>query len=174
MISLNAFPINYEVLNDLYAHCDQRYCLNAVSVPLEEESTRAYFLGVRTGVLDGKRFYSFSVDLNQTLIGKIELSIYPEGIGEVDLILRSEETGKGYGTDTMKQLLEKITKESLCEEVYAYVHDENEAMKRLLEHTGFHEGRTFVADVMTPDQGMYRLTSVKGKEYRWSYEGAAV
>jgi hypothetical protein len=38
-------------------------------------------------------------------------------------------------------------------------------MRRVLEKCGFQEGRTFHADVMTPQNKGYRLITITGKEY---------
>ena len=67
MITLNALPVNYEILNDLYEHTDQSFCLNRVAVPLDEDSTRNYFLAVRSGINNGMPF-DFHGVLNMSLL----------------------------------------------------------------------------------------------------------
>ena len=162
MITLNALPVNYEILNDLYEHTDQSFCLNRVAVPLDEDSTRNYFLAVRSGINNGMPFDAKGIFLDGTLIGKAERTVYEDGSAELDLIIRKEYCGNGYGTEALKQFL---TQSAQCTSFCAYIESSNLPAARVLEKTGFRAERKFLADVMTPQSGTYALRIVEGTEY---------
>lgn len=162
MITLNSLPINYEVLNDLYEHTDQSFCLNRVAVPLDEDSTRNYFLAVRSGINNGMPFDAKGIFLDGKLIGKAERTIYEDGSAELDLIIRKEYCGNGYGTEALNRFL---TQAAQCTSFCAYIESSNLPAARVLEKSGFHAKRNFLADVMTPQSGTYALRTVEGTEY---------
>ncbi len=165
MITLASLPIRYEELNDLYEHTDQSFCLNHVSVPLDEETTRGYFMMVRTGRNNGMLFAVKGIYLDQKLIGKIERTIYEGGSAEIDLIIRNEYCGKGYGTEALRQFLALPETLEECTSFCAYIDSNNKPAARVLEKTGFEAKRKFLADVVTPQAETYTLRTVEGTEY---------
>ena len=170
-MELTPFPIRYETLNELYAAVDQSCCLNAVSVPLDEDLTRSFFLAVQTGINNGNPFRCQAITLNGTVIGKIELTRHDEKAAELDLILRKEYTHQGYGSAAVKLLQEQVQQDHWCTMIEAYVHCKNEAMKQVLQNGHFVKGRSFQADVVTPVNGSYTIRTVTGEEYTWSAAG---
>ena len=171
MIELKPFPIRYEALNDLYEHTDQNCCLNRVAVPLEEETTRGFFLAVRTENNGGLPFDCRGVFLDGTLIGKIELTRYEDHSAELDLIIKDEYTGKGYGRQAVEQFQTELRKTGWANRITAYVAVSHKRMIRVLEETGFEPLRNFAADVITPQNGTYALRTVNGVEYSWKNDG---
>lgn len=165
MISLHELPIRYEELNRLYEHCDQKYCLNALPTPLDEMMTRSYFLMVRTGRNNGNPFLCRGIFLDGTLIGKIELTKEEDGSAELDLIMDQAYENRGYGSEALRRMIDLSKDTGFCDSICAYVQEENEAMKRVLEKNGFEAVRPFKADVMTPLTDGYRLRTVSGREY---------
>ena len=162
---LTPFPIRYEELNELYAHTDQRRCLNAIPVPLDEAMSRSYFLAVRTGNNDGRPFVCYAIEQDGRIIGKIEATKETEQRAELDLIIRSGYCGRGHGSEALNAFIEELKQNGWCEELCAYAESGNLAMKRVLEKNGFSCERTFQADVITPGQSQYQLRSVQGEEY---------
>ncbi len=171
MIELKPFPIRYEALNDLYENTDQSHCLNRVAVPLEEETTRGFFLAVRTGNNGGLPFDCRGVFLDGTLIGKIELTRYEDRSAELDLIIRNEYADKGYGSEALNRFQQELCETGWAERITAYVEADHEQMIRVLKKTGFAPKRTFAADVVTPQNGTYVLRTVNGTEYSWTVNG---
>lgn len=165
MITLNELPIRYEELNDLYEHTDQSFCLNKVAVPLDEDTTRGYFMMVRSHSNNGMPFAAKGIYWDRTLIGKIERTVYDNGCAELDIILRKEYCGKGYGTEALRQFLALPETENECMTFCAYVEEDNIAAQKALEKTGFEAKRQFKADVVTPQAGTYILRTVNGIEY---------
>ena len=171
MIELKPFPIRYEALNDLYEHTDQSCCLNRVAVPLEEATTRGFFLAVRTKNNGGLPFDCRGIYLDGKLIGKIELTRYEDYSAELDLILETEYTGNGYGKEALEQFQNDLRKTGWAQCITAYVKADHKRMIRVLEKTGFEPTRAFAADVMTPQNGTYVLRTVNGIEYSWKNGG---
>lgn len=170
MIHLEKWPyLRKDELEDLYADADQSHCLVRLPVPLPLSSTRNYMRAVRTENTNGRPFLCFAVYLDERIIGKIEASKDEEDNAETDLILKQQYTGKGYGTEAMKQFLHLLQEREWCRSLAAYIDRDNAAMIRLLEKTGFAEGRGFTADVMIPDQGTYTMKTVRGIEYVYSF-----
>ena len=165
MITLSELPIRYDDLNDLYEHTDQTFCLNRVSVPLDEDTTRGYFMMVRTGLNDGMRFAAKGIFLDQRLIGKIERTVYENGCAELDLIVRKEYCGKGYGTEALRQFLALPENRTECDSYCAYIDAKNHAAAGVLEKNGFEAKRNFQADVITPQGDAYTLRTADGVEY---------
>ncbi len=166
MIHLEKWPyLRKNELEDLYANADQSHCLVRLPVPLPLSSTRNYMRAVRTESTNGRPFLCFAVYLDDQVIGKIEASKDEEENGETDLILKQAYTGKGYGTEAMKQFLQLLAEKQWCRSLAAYTDRDNTAMIRLLEKTGFDKGRGFAADVMIPDYGTYTMKTVRGIEY---------
>ncbi|MBO7703846.1 MAG: GNAT family N-acetyltransferase [Solobacterium sp.] len=171
MIALKPFPIRYEALNDLYEHTDQSFCLNRVAVPLDEDTTRGYFLSVRTESNQGMPFCSYGIFRNDELIGKCELTRYEDGSAEADLIIRSDQVNHGYGKEALALLLKEAETNGFCECITAYIREDNIAAKHIFEQNGFEQTQSFLADVVSPDGREYRITTVKGSEYRKELQG---
>ena len=165
MIRLDNFPIRYEELNDLYEHTDQSFCLNRVAVPLDEDTTRGYFFMVRSGFNDGMLFGVKGIFLDGKLIGKIERTVDETGCAEIDLIIKKEYCGKGYGSEALKQFLALPETLMECSSYCAYIDAENKAAERVFEKNGFEAKRKFSADVVTPQGSTYVLRTVTGTEY---------
>ena len=166
MIHLDKWPyLRKDELEDLYANADQSYCLVRLPVPLPLSSTRNYMRAVRTESTNGRPFLCFAVYLDDRIIGKIEASKDEEDNAEADLILKRQYTGKGYGTEAMRQLQMILQERQWCRTLAAYTDRDNAAMIRVLEKNGFEKERDFTADVMIPDGGTYTVKSVRGMEY---------
>ena len=170
MITLGTLPVRYEELNDLYAHTDQSHCLNHVSVPLDEEMTRSYFLAVRTGMNQGMPFLARGVYLNRKLIGKAELTVYEEGWAEADLLIRREYENRGYGKAALSMIMKEAEEAQFVRCFTAYIDKENLAMKAVLEQVGFTPARTFRTDVLRPMEHGYALKEIEGVEYVYDSE----
>ena len=164
-LELKPIPIRYEWLNDLYEQTDQTCCLNRVMIPLDEEFTRNYFLAVRTGNNGGFPFLAFAVSAGGKDIGKAELTLQEDGRAELDLILKKDWCHRGYGTLALQKLIETAKARGFSKGIAAYVNEEHEVMKRLLEHAGFEKGRSFRADVLTPSGRSFAVKEVRGREY---------
>ena len=165
MITLASFPIRYEELNDLYEHTDQSFCLNHVAVPLDEDTTRGYFMMVRTGNNNGMPFAVKGIYLDKKLIGKIERTVYEDGSAEIDLIIRKEYCGKGYGTEALRQFIALPETKAECASFCAYIDSDNLPAAGVLEKNGFEAKRKFQADVVTPQKDTYTLRTAEGTEY---------
>ena len=164
-VSLAPWPVpGTGELQDLYEHTDQKYCLTILPVPLPEQSTVQYLNAVHTGMAGQRRLYIRAVMLGNQIIGKIELSAEGEE-SELDIILRKEFTGRGYGLQAFRQLLQEVQHTGFCTYITAYVHKENIHARRMLAKAGMRQTRPFSADVLVPDNGMYRLKAVEGYEY---------
>ena len=165
-VKLKPFPASDSTaLNELYAHVNQRYCLVQLPVPLPEEETARYLEVIRTGNNNGQPFVCFGIFMEDSLIGKIELTRQDDGDAELDVVIRDSETGKGYGTEALQILLREVYRRSWCRAVYAYAAKDNSHARRMLAHAGFRQMRTFQADVMRWDQGTYRVEPQTGYEY---------
>ena len=164
-IALKPVPIRYEWLNELYEQVDQTYCLNQIPLPLEESFSRNYFLAVRTGNNGGNPFLSYAIVLGNKEIGKGELTLQEDGRAELDLILKREFCHLGYGSQALRELIEKAKAEGFSKGISAYVNKDHTAMKKLLEKAGFEKGREFLADVLTPSDSSFRMKEVRGLEY---------
>ena len=165
-VKLKPFPASDSMaLNDLYAHVNQRYCLVQLPVPLPEEETARYLEVIRTGNNNGQPFVCFGIFMEDSLIGKIELTRQDDGDAELDVVIRDSETGKGCGTEALQILLREVYRRGWCRAVYAYAAKDNSHARRMLAHAGFRQMRTFHADVMRWDQGTYRVEPQTGYEY---------
>ena len=165
-VKLKPFPAaDSTALNELYAHVNQRYCLVQLPVPLPEEETARYLEVIRTGNNNGQPFVCFGIFMEDSLIGKIELTRQDDGDAELDVVIRDSETGRGYGTEALQILLREVYRRGWCRAVYAYAARDNSHARRMLAHAGFRQMRTFQADVMRWDHGTYRLEPQTGYEY---------
>ena len=154
-----------ETLNELYEHVNQKYCLTQLPVPLEQEPTERYLKAAETGFVDEKPFLCFAILLDEVLIGKTDLSCYEGGFAEVDIVIREEYTGNGYGREALEQLVEYVTSASWCTAIGGYVEKDNMHARRMFMKAGFRQTRPFSADIMTPVNGKYVLKTKQGYEY---------
>ena len=165
-IQLKEMPLDIGKLNHLYEQVNQSCCLVQVQTPLAEEKAKQYIDAMESGKVGDKAFLCRGIYSDDTLIGKIEVSRYEDGSAELDLILREEDTQKGYGKEALEKLEEMILEEHWCHEIVAYVKDDNVAMRKLLEGNGYEAERPFKADIMVPRDGKYQLQEIQGFEYR--------
>jgi hypothetical protein len=84
---LRPVPVSYAWLSDLYEHVNQEFCLNQIPLPLDEESSRAYFNAVRSGSNHGAPFLARAVYADNQPVGKAELTLQEDGSAELDLII---------------------------------------------------------------------------------------
>ena len=152
-------------LEDLYAQADQSLCLVRLPVPLQEQQTDAYLEGVRTGRMDGNPFHCYAVMLEDELIGKIELTVQEDRFGELDVLLKKDMCGRGYGKQAVNAMIGLAAKKQWCRGICAYTVRENRAMQDVLQAAGFQAGRSFAADVLVPDRASYYLRQFEGIEY---------
>ena len=90
---------------------------------------------------------------------------------ELDLIIKDEYTGRGYGRQAVEQFQTELLKTGWANRITAYVAVNHTRMIRVLEETRFEPKRTFAADVVTPQNGTYALRTVNGVEYSWKSDG---
>ena len=166
MIALKKWTdVHHDALENLYENVDQSRCLIQLMVPLPKEQTEKYIHAIQTGIVDGKPFLCFAITLDDEIIGKTELSRYPNNAAEIDIVLQKEYTGKGYGTKALQQLYTYVQKTSWCNAIYAYVSSENIPAGKMFARAGYALGRPFQADVMVPVDGNYRMETKKGYEF---------
>ncbi len=170
MIELKPWPLSYEAMNTLYASADQSQCLVQLGIPLDRANTFRYLQSVNAGESNGKPFRAYAVMLDETLIGKIELSRYESGDSELDIILKKQYCHQGYGSQALRLLEEMVRKENWCRSIYAYVDTANIPAGRLLASNGYEISRFFSADVMIPQQGNYVMRTRRGCEMRKIFE----
>ena len=164
-IHLEPWPVpGMQELQDLYAHTDQKYCLVILPVPLPEQSMLQYLNAVHNGRAGNRRILTRAVMLGTQIIGKAELTAEDDE-AELDIILRRECTGKGYGLQAFRALVDEAVDTGFCTSIEACVHKENIHARRMLSKAGMRQTRPFAADVLVPDNGMYRLKAVEGYEY---------
>ena len=164
-VHLEPWPVpGVQELQDLYGHTDQKYCLVILPVPLPESSTLQYLNAVHSGKAGQRQMLTRAIVLSSQIIGKAELTAEGEE-SELDIIIRKEYTGRGYGLQALRELLKEAQNTGFCTYVTAYVHKENIHARRMLAKAGMHQTKPFTADVLVPDNGMYRLKSVEGYEY---------
>ena len=167
-MNLHLEPWKYSMrqeLEDLYAAADQSGCLVQLPVPLQKPQTDAYLEGVRTGQIDGNPFFCFAVMADNDLIGKIEITVQEDRFAELDVILRKDMCGKGYGKQAVTALIGLAARRQWCRGICAYAADENRAVQEVLVSTGFQPQRTFAADVLVPAGSSYYLKQCQGTEY---------
>lgn len=166
MIRLEQWPYTRkEPLADLYENADQSLCLVQLPLPLSISETRNYLRAVRTESVSGRAFICCAVYADSELIGKIEASRDEEGEAELDLILKRQYAGRGYGTEALRQFLALLKEKDWHQRMTAYVNRDNIAMIRILEKNGFARTREFTADVMVPTDGKYVMKTIRGYEY---------
>lgn len=166
MITLKKWPDpgRYE-LERLYSEVSQKYCLVQLTVPLEESATQRYLQGIHTGVIDDKQLLCRAVRLDGELIGKIDLNRYPSGAAEIDIVIAAPHTGKGYGSEALRQMISEVSEAQWCTAMHAYAHADNMHARKLFLKAGFRPGRKFQADIMIPGKDGYRFKTVDGYEY---------
>ncbi|MCR4949977.1 MAG: GNAT family N-acetyltransferase [Solobacterium sp.] len=165
MITLEKWPDSYDLLNDLYANADQTHCLVRLPVPLPEGQTENYLKIIREERNEDRPFHCFAILLDGQIIGKTELTCDTEGYAELDIILKQASCGKGYGTQALMMLCEKAKENRWCRQIHAYTDSENLPALKMLTKTGFRRYRAFKADVMSGNEGTYRIETRKGYEY---------
>ena len=170
MITIRKWPDDSaDLLNDLYSHVNQKYCLTQLACPLDEQATGRYLDAVRTGIVDGKPFLCFAVLLDEEVIGKVDLTRYEGGFAETDIVLKEQYTGEGYGPEAMKLVLDLVSDMDWCSAVGAYVDKDNIHARRMFTRAGFRQGRPFEADIMIPSPGRYILKTTTGYEYLYRF-----
>ncbi len=166
MLELKKWPVpGLDELRDLYEHVNQRYCLVQLPLPLPEEQTKNYLNAVHTGTAGDKQLLTRGIFLDSILIGKAELNRYPDMDAELDIVIRSEYTGNGYGQEALELLFAEAAASHWCSSVSAYVHRDNMHARKLMMKASMRQLRPFQADILVPDHGNYRLKTVSGYEY---------
>ncbi len=171
-LSLKDWPAansEYE-LSELYRNTDQSNCLVAVRVPLQYPQTSAYLQAVFTHNNNGRYFDCQAVMLEDSIIGKIETTVYENGIGELDFVLRKEYTGRHIGRQVLAMYIERLRTLRICRGLCAYVDLRNQAAGRILLANGFHGTRRFSADVSVPDGNTIRIETRQGMELQLVFE----
>ena len=151
-------------LQELYAAVDQKYCLVQLPVPLPSAQSAAYLRLVHQGGSAERALLTRAVVIDGAIAGKIELS----GTGdetELDIVIRRELTGKTYGREAFRLLMDEIRGDPLYPCITAYVHKENIHARRMLTRAGMRQVRPFRADILIPSEGQYRLKETEGYEY---------
>ena len=168
-IRLEKWPRNgRKQLEELYENVDQQHCLVQVPLPMPEEETKAYIHAIDAGIVDEKPFLCFGIQEGDDIIGKIELSKDDKGVAELDLIIRKEYENQGVGTKALKEMMRYVEKENWCDEIEAYVNEENVAMMKVLENNGFLRQKKFKADIVVRQDDLYTLKEINGYEYTYT------
>jgi RimJ/RimL family protein N-acetyltransferase len=116
-------------------------------------------------VYDG--FLRLAVDVDGALAGEIDArcpaSAFPPGVFEIGIELYDDEDrGRGYGTEALRQLVERLFAREGAGRVQASTAADNTAMRRVLEKLGFvYEGtlRGFMpSDEGRDDYVLYAMT----------------
>lgn len=166
MITLKPWPSQQvQPLNDLYLDVDQSNCLVTLQVPFPMPQTQSYLDAIHHGYVEDKPFLCFAIEQDDTIVGKIELTKYPNEDAEVDLVIKKSYSQQGIGTQAMLQLQQYVQQHHWCKAIHAYVDANNKAMCALLTKTNFQPVRRFKADVMVPIDGKYQLKEVPGIAY---------
>ncbi|MBR2991541.1 MAG: GNAT family N-acetyltransferase [Solobacterium sp.] len=151
-------------LRELYSAVDQKYCLVQLPVPLPAAETRKYLAMIHAGGNEERSLLTRAVIVDGILAGKIELSGTGEDT-ELDIVLRKDMTGKGYGSEALRLLVDEIRNNALYPCITAYVHKENIHARRMFAKAGMRQIRPFRADILIPSGGQYRLKETEGYEY---------
>ena len=165
MVKLFRWDKGTDVLEDLYSRVDQTYCLVRIPVPLDPISTARYAEGIRTGRIGENTLFCMGIEAEGVTAGKIEVTVDERRIGELDIVIDSSLTSKGYGSGALGLFLEVLKEKQICRGVTAYVNAENAAMIRILEKNGFRANRRFQAEVLDTSNGTYAVKAVSGIEY---------
>ena len=153
------------ILEDIYKNVNQTNCLVQIQTPMPVEQLELYLQAIESGKVKDKEFICFGVYKDDAIIGKIELSKYPDGSGELDLVIKEKYCNQKYGEEALKQLEEYVKENFWCKRIVAYVNQENIAMIQLLRKCNYLKGRQFQADIMVPIDDTYQLKEVKGLEF---------
>ncbi|MBR2067740.1 MAG: GNAT family N-acetyltransferase [Solobacterium sp.] len=166
-IELKRWPTQkVEALNDFYLEVNQEFCLVQIPLPIQEEMALNYLKAIETRKNGNKELLSFAIMLEEEIIGKIELNKGQNHIAELDLVIKEKYTNMGYGKEALKLLEEKVKETNWCRIIEAIVKEDNLRMKKLLVDSGYMEGRSFIADIVVPHRGNYRIEEVEGREYK--------
>jgi [ribosomal protein S5]-alanine N-acetyltransferase len=112
-------------------------------------------------------FLRLAVDVDGELAGEIDArcpaNAFPPGVFEIGIELYADEDrGRGYGTEALRLLVERLFAREGAERVQASTAAENTAMRRVLEKLGFlYEGtlRGFMpSDEGREDYVLYAVT----------------
>ena len=112
-------------------------------------------------------FLKLAIDVDGRLVGEIDArcppNALPPGVFEVGIELYADEDrGRGYGTEAVRQLVDRLFAGQGAERVQASTATENTAMRRVFEKLGFvYEGtlRAFMpADEGRDDYVLYAVT----------------
>ena len=171
MIRIQKWPTeSIQPLNDLYMDVDQTYCLVQLSTPLPTNEAYHYLNAIREGIVNEKPFLCFGIYMDQELIGKVEVSRYPNNEAELDIVLKKQCTNKGYGSEALSLLIEHLKELNWCKSIHAYVNEENGFVRRILEKNSFQPSRKFKTDIATFHDGIYTMKEITGIEYIYSFE----
>lgn len=165
MIILTNWPDETEkTLMELYENVDQSNCLVTVNISSHQQ-TENYIRIIKSGDNDGKPFLCRAVCLDDQLIGKAELTRYDDNSAELDIVLRREYCGRGYGTKAVVDLVYTVIGMNWCSKIRAYVSAANKPAGRMLMKVGFKPLRKFKADIMVPAENTYSLKEQDGYEF---------
>ena len=170
MITIQKWPTDsIEPLNDLYKDVDQTYCLVHLSSPLPINEAYHYLHAIREEIVNDKPFLCFGIYLNQESIGKVEVSRYPTNEAELDIVIKKQHTGEGYGTKAITLLINHLNENNWCKSIHAYVHEDNIPIRKILEKNGFKPSQKFKTDIATYDDGIYSMKEITGVSYVYSF-----
>ena len=85
--------------------------------------------------------FRWFISVDGEAVGSVSLKniSHSMGYGEIGYGVAQSHHGRGIGTAGVRLLVEKIFSESKLRRLIAYVHEENQASRRLLEKLGFQE-----------------------------------
>lgn len=97
--------------------------------------------GSRLSDLRRHESYRWFIAIEGQVVGSVSLKniSYSMGYGEIGYGIAAAHHRKGIGAAAVRLLVDKIFSESPLRKLIAYVHEENQASRRLLEKLGFQE-----------------------------------
>ncbi len=156
--------INHKMIEDLYKDINQSLCLMAINIPFEGDKADSYIEALNRGEAEGRRLISYGIYEEEEMIGKVEVIIIDK-VGELDLVIKDKYINKGQGTKALNEFTNILKEHKYCEKVEAYINEDNKAMQAVLEKCNFIKGRSFKANLMREDNGIYQIKDIKGIEY---------
>jgi ribosomal-protein-alanine N-acetyltransferase len=115
---------------------------NPLQAMSDEEITRMLQTeGTDLSLLEKYESYRWFIKVNEEVVGTVSLKNISHSMsyGEIGYGLSESHRGKGITTAAVKLLIDKIFTETPLRRLIAYVHEENQASRRVLEKLGFQE-----------------------------------
>ena len=97
--------------------------------------------GAELGQLAAFESFRWFISFDGQIVGTVSLKniSHSMGYGEIGYGLSESHHGKGIATAAVRLLVDKVFAETNLRRLVAYVHEENQASRRVLEKLGFQE-----------------------------------